>query len=514
MWDRSLNVDSFRQLDEEKDAWIVGGQNDHEDLHFSTLYLDASQERRAPGRLGYSEIVARFAGFGETYFLRSAECRTVAEDALAWMLWEPDWMPRVLSEVRSRSSRLSLWWPDSEERHRAFASMSTAELAERLRNHQRLHRSLYEVARVPEVLDRGVRLFTTYLLSLIRDYGASDDEAMSTFQSLTLRAKGGLLVKDSDFIAQQAQILCEQKRHTLWREHPELAMLLLPADVRRAIGEYVDRWRHLPYHGYGGRKILSEWEVCAMVVELANSDGHATPPAPIMENSVVNTSLEVRPEHRALFDSYVDIGAAKVHRRSWQLRNFQYLDLALASAATRLDLPEWCVRNVTPAELDSLLRGSLVWSDELEQRQLGCTYVVDQAGARVVPLAYSDALAEPKVMSTTPSRFEGLAIFPGECEGRARAVTRFQSGSAAQFVPGDILVSRSTDPDLIPLMVIAGAVITDEGGVTSHAAIICRELEIPCVVGAEGIWDAIHSVPRPRLRVDARRGIVSMCSDD
>jgi pyruvate,water dikinase len=50
---------------------------------------------------------------------------------------------------------------------------------------------------------------------------------------------------------------------------------------------------------------------------------------------------------------------------------------------------------------------------------------------------------------------------------------------------GDVLVTSMTDPDYVPFMKIASAIVTDRGGVTSHAAIVSRELNIPCVVGTE-----------------------------
>ncbi len=55
----------------------------------------------------------------------------------------------------------------------------------------------------------------------------------------------------------------------------------------------------------------------------------------------------------------------------------------------------------------------------------------------------------------------------------------------SDFRPGEILVSKITDPDWEPIMKIASGIITNEGGRTSHAAIVSRELGIPCIVGTE-----------------------------
>jgi len=54
-----------------------------------------------------------------------------------------------------------------------------------------------------------------------------------------------------------------------------------------------------------------------------------------------------------------------------------------------------------------------------------------------------------------------------------------------QFQPGDVLVTRITDPDWEPIMRIASAIITEEGGKTSHAAIVSREIGVPTIVGAK-----------------------------
>jgi pyruvate,water dikinase len=53
-----------------------------------------------------------------------------------------------------------------------------------------------------------------------------------------------------------------------------------------------------------------------------------------------------------------------------------------------------------------------------------------------------------------------------------------------RFKEGDILVTTMTDPDWGPLMERAGAIVTDEGGRTAHAAIVSRELSIPARCGA------------------------------
>jgi len=71
---------------------------------------------------------------------------------------------------------------------------------------------------------------------------------------------------------------------------------------------------------------------------------------------------------------------------------------------------------------------------------------------------------------------------------------------------GDILVTTMTNPDYVPFMKIAGAIVTDKGGVTAHAAIVSRELGIPCIVGTEIATKTM--VTGREYTVDAKSGVV------
>ena len=75
----------------------------------------------------------------------------------------------------------------------------------------------------------------------------------------------------------------------------------------------------------------------------------------------------------------------------------------------------------------------------------------------------------------------GLAASPGAGSGKVKLIKNIKDIKKVQ--DGDILVTAMTSPDMVPAMKKAAAIITDEGGVTSDAAIVSRELGIPCVIG-------------------------------
>lgn len=96
----------------------------------------------------------------------------------------------------------------------------------------------------------------------------------------------------------------------------------------------------------------------------------------------------------------------------------------------------------------------------------------------------SGSYASPAMVvapDSTELLVRGLGASPGIGSGRARVVARASDGASLR--DGEVLVAAMTSPDWVPVMRRAAAIVTDAGGMTSHAAIVSRELGIPCVVG-------------------------------
>lgn len=97
---------------------------------------------------------------------------------------------------------------------------------------------------------------------------------------------------------------------------------------------------------------------------------------------------------------------------------------------------------------------------------------------------------------------KGAAVGSAIAEGAARIIS--SPKQIGLFKEGEILVTTMTDPDWEPIMKIAKAIITDEGGRTSHAAIVSRELGIPCIVGTANASKKIKT--GQKITVDCSSG--------
>jgi len=103
----------------------------------------------------------------------------------------------------------------------------------------------------------------------------------------------------------------------------------------------------------------------------------------------------------------------------------------------------------------------------------------------------SAAAKAPATPATPPIPIvRGMGASPGVATGRVRVLASAAESNRLQ--PGEVLVATMTSPDWVPLMHRASAIVTDAGGMTSHAAIVSRELGIPCVVGTRTATQVLH----------------------
>lgn len=112
----------------------------------------------------------------------------------------------------------------------------------------------------------------------------------------------------------------------------------------------------------------------------------------------------------------------------------------------------------------------------------GELFIVQARPETVISGEDKNVLKEYKLKNTTKILVSGIAVGAKIGSGKVRVLHSAKDINI--FQKGEILVTEITDPDWEPIMKIASAIITDKGGRTSHAAIVSRELGIPCIVGS------------------------------
>lgn len=143
----------------------------------------------------------------------------------------------------------------------------------------------------------------------------------------------------------------------------------------------------------------------------------------------------------------------------------------------------------------------------LDEREKDCTTILESGKIRCVSGEESK-----KIIQALADTVENVHEFKGNiaCKGKVRGVVKLVA-SKNDFIKvklGDVLVTSMTTPEMVPIMKNAVAFITDEGGVTCHAAIISREMKKPCIIGTKIATKVLKD--GDMVEVDAEKGIVKI----
>ena len=196
-------------------------------------------------------------------------------------------------------------------------------------------------------------------------------------------------------------------------------------------------------------------------------------------------SGEVTPDLYIIDKEGMSIISKRVSRQEWQLtgnpiateKNINAWQSLPASVQGKQKLTDDDI--IRLAKLGKQIEDHYRFPQDIEwAKENNEIYIVQ---TRPVTTVKEIAEAEPEIRA--PVLLSGAAASPGLASGPVKII--YKASQIDRVHNGDILVAEMTTPDFVPAMKRAVAIVTDRGGRTAHAAIVSRELGIPCVVGAE-----------------------------
>ncbi len=196
-------------------------------------------------------------------------------------------------------------------------------------------------------------------------------------------------------------------------------------------------------------------------------------------------SGEVTPDLYIIDKEGMSIISKRVSRQEWQLtgnpiateKNINAWQSLPASVQGKQKLTDDDI--IRLAKLGKQIEDHYRFPQDIEwAKENNEIYIVQ---TRPVTTVKETAEAEPEIRA--PVLLSGAAASPGLASGPVKII--YKASQIDRVHNGDILVAEMTTPDFVPAMKRAVAIVTDRGGRTAHAAIVSRELGIPCVVGAE-----------------------------
>ena len=197
----------------------------------------------------------------------------------------------------------------------------------------------------------------------------------------------------------------------------------------------------------------------------------------------------------------------KGHRKDAMYFGCFSLTKLFTEIAKRLEISINQVRFMTKQELLDALDGEFKDFELLNERfKYSVFYSVNGKRTFLVGAEarkwYKENVEAVKISET--NELTGTPVFDGLVTGKVKVINH--PNEIIKMEKGDILVSHATNPNLLPAMAKAGAIVTDLGGLTCHAAIVSREFRIPCVIGTNIATQVLKD--NDVVEVDAKKGII------
>ena len=221
------------------------------------------------------------------------------------------------------------------------------------------------------------------------------------------------------------------------------------------------------------------------------------------------SSLPIDGELLTLVEIAGENSHLRTHRTEVYVRTLYQASSMFDEIAKHIGLSHQDILYLSIDELREGLTSVLpVSPNVLEQRKDGMAYVMVNRELQVFFGEDAHKLAdEIQIFEEPPSQpteLEGSVANMGIVRGIVRVI--HDISELGKVEDGDILVASMTTPEFVPAMERAAAFITDEGGITCHAAIISREMDVPCIIGLEIATKVLKD--GDFVEVDANNGII------
>lgn len=322
----------------------------------------------------------------------------------------------------------------------------------------------------------------------------------------------------TNFVTIFEKITAPEALSFLQREESELLSIKLidnEDERRRRLKEHQQKYYWL-HNSYAGTKVLpvSFFEKELAKISVADAQKRL--------EEISGYTERIKKEKSELIKQYqipgeiVLFAEALSHSIWWQDHQKKYtylinhiLSLYLEEISRRYNVPFDQLCYYSLPEIEQLLAADT--KVETEERLKGFVVVFEKNGGLTwMEGAKASDFIRPYVdvkIGKKVSQFSGMVVSQGKTKVvQARAKILFTPKEATKLKDGEILVAPMTSPEYVTAMRRASAIVTDAGGITCHAAIISRELGIPCIVNTKIATKVLKN--GDMIEVDATRGVV------
>jgi len=220
--------------------------------------------------------------------------------------------------------------------------------------------------------------------------------------------------------------------------------------------------------------------------------------------------LRLKPSEKRFFDAARDFNGIKAYRADLMSLTYYALGLGIEKLARQRHIKARTLYNLTPNEFINFLRTKKLPSASMLERRWrkSVCLIRDFRTVDIWIGRAADNFVKNRLPATREtaiaSEVSGFVASPGRVSGRVKIIRSAKDIHKVKI--GDILVAGQTMPQYLPAMGRAAAFVTNLGGITSHAAIVAREMKKPCVIGTKIATKIFKD--NDLVEVDAEKGRV------
>ncbi|TAN33007.1 hypothetical protein EPN28_03325 [Patescibacteria group bacterium] len=228
----------------------------------------------------------------------------------------------------------------------------------------------------------------------------------------------------------------------------------------------------------------------------------------IAEQNKVISEINLPPQLARLFAIAREIIWLKDLRKYCIWHGHYVLDMLTKEIAKRLNISHKQANHFLTDEMENALLRDKLDIDLINERIKHCVIEATESGTKYYYGKEADAIIAgldiEEIKLNVEDGFKGATAYPGFVSGKVKVVLSLTDADKVE--KGDIMLALTTYPAMLPAMKRASAIVTEDGGITCHAAIVAREFKIPCVVGVKKITSVLKD--GDMVKVDATSGVV------
>jgi phosphohistidine swiveling domain-containing protein len=419
----------------------------------------------------------------------------------------PDWGKKYVAGLKQKENKL--YEASYALNGLNFKKFSDSELLKVYEDYYHIYGELHIYHWIQTALDFDENVFSKYLMAYLKDrvkgtqYSLGD--VFSVLTTPTEEAKPTEEYRDLLLIFKDIASRPELKRYFISTE-TRIIVRELPRIDKGVTARIEKHAAEFGFLGYGTAG--PAWDAAYFIDILSSLARQQSEPDRLLadfENNrrqiesrqrQLESDLKLDSDHIHIFQFARDLVFTKGSRKDCMFHSYSVIENLFKEIGQRRYLSLRQVRYLHPHEFRKLLVDDKFPISILNERYQFSLNFSTGRFEEDLNLTGDKARAFIDSLDIIQEDISNIKILYGDCAspGRVRGEVKIINTpeDMAKMNKGDILVSFATTPDLVPAIKKAAAIITDAGGITCHAAIISRELGVPCVVGTKIATKVLH----------------------